>query len=74
VCDLLLEHVEALYHFYGRQHGVRIARKHISWYSKTRTGGAEFRARINRAESPTQQRALIRNFFDRQYVKGGLAA
>ena len=32
--DLLLEHLEALYNLYGQRHGVRIARKHIAWYSK----------------------------------------
>jgi tRNA-dihydrouridine synthase B len=32
VRDTLLEHLDALYRFYGEKRGVRIARKHIRWY------------------------------------------
>lgn len=32
VRDILLEHLENLYSFYGEYSGVRIARKHIGWY------------------------------------------
>ncbi|MCK4587111.1 MAG: tRNA dihydrouridine synthase DusB, partial [Gammaproteobacteria bacterium] len=32
--DILLEHLHNLYEFYGEYTGVRMARKHISWYSK----------------------------------------
>ena len=28
----MLTHLEELYSLYGKQHGVRIARKHIGWY------------------------------------------
>ncbi|MBN2886389.1 MAG: tRNA dihydrouridine synthase DusB, partial [Chromatiaceae bacterium] len=34
ICDLLSEHLDALYGFYGNEAGVRIARKHIAWYSR----------------------------------------
>ncbi len=34
VRDTLLDHLETLYAFYGEYSGVRMARKHISWYSK----------------------------------------
>ncbi len=63
--DLLLEHLEALYALYGRRHGVRVARKHIAWYSKSQPGGAAFRQRINAAQTTTQQGRLIRDYFDR---------
>jgi tRNA-dihydrouridine synthase B len=31
---VLLEHLQELYAFYGRERGVKVARKHISWYTK----------------------------------------
>lgn len=62
--DILLGHLENLYTFYGELPGMRIARKHIAWYSKTQPGGAQFRKRINESESTQQQQALIMKFFD----------
>ncbi len=66
VRDTLLEHLENLYAFYGEHTGVRVARKHISWYSKGLVGGAAFRHGVNRVETVAEQRALTRDFFDRQ--------
>ena len=63
VRDLLLEHLDALYGLYGSSHGVRVARKHIAWYSKTQPGSAAFRQRINAAETTQQQGRLIRDHF-----------
>lgn len=67
--DLLLEHLQALYDLYGRSHGVKVARKHIAWYSKAQPGGAAFRQRINAAETTKQQGSLIRDYFDRLEYK-----
>jgi len=63
---ILLGHLENLYAFYGEHLGVRVARKHISWYSKGCVGGAAFRHAINQVESPTGQRAMIEAFFAHQ--------
>jgi len=30
--DIILAHLDSLYHFYGEESGVRIARKHLGWY------------------------------------------
>ena len=49
VSKTLLNHVENLYDFYGEYTGVRVARKHISWYSKGTKGGASFRNTVNRS-------------------------
>ncbi len=59
----LLEHLEAIHAFYGERHGTRIARKHIAWYAQGMKGAAEFRRRINAAESAREQRQLIEAFF-----------
>lgn len=62
--DLLLEHLESLYGLYGQEHGVRIARKHIAWYSASLPGSAAFRAQVNQVDAPDAQRRLVREYFD----------
>ncbi len=74
VRDLLLEHLQALYEFYGEYTGVRVARKHISWYSKGHPRGAVFRQAINRVETIEAQLAMTRDFFDRVCLSEELAA
>ena len=65
VSRTLLGHLEDLYDFYGETQGVRIARKHLSWYCKPRPGGPTFWKRINRIESAGRQWRMARDFFDR---------
>lgn len=60
---VLKDHVRNLYAFYGEYSGVRIARKHISWYCKSMNGAESFRSRINRAEDPSGQLQLIDAYF-----------
>lgn len=72
--DLLLEHLDALYEFYGAGQGVRVARKHIAWYSKGLPGGSDFRRVINQAETTEEQGRLIENFFTGLSLKEGMAA
>jgi len=62
--DLLLTHLENLYAFYGREHGVRIARKHIAWYSHAQRGSSEFRRQVNRAQTTQEQNRLINDYFN----------
>ncbi len=64
--DILLGHLSDLYAFYGEHLGVRIARKHISWYSKGFVGGSTFRHAINQAETAAVQVEMIQEFFGRQ--------
>ena len=74
VRDTLLAHLETLYSFYGEYSGVRMARKHISWYSKGLRDGAAFRHRVNQVESCEPQVAMVREFFDTQAQNTELAA
>jgi tRNA-dihydrouridine synthase B len=60
---ILLTHLENLYQFYGEYTGVRMARKHLSWYSKSQPHGALFRDTINRVESSVEQVKLMHTFF-----------
>ncbi len=62
--DTLLSHVRGLYGFYGEYTGVRVARKHLAWYSKGRTGGAMFRNSVNRAATCEAQERMIRDYLD----------
>jgi tRNA-dihydrouridine synthase B len=71
---ILLKHLDNLYAFYGEYMGVRIARKHIGWYSKTQPASAVFRKTINQLDRPEQQKQAIRTFFDHSKSTGGLAA
>ena len=62
--NIFLGHLQRLYEFYGEQHGVLVARKHIAWYSKGQTGGASFRQAVNRATTVTEQLQQVRAFLD----------
>jgi len=64
VRDILLQHLDNLYQFYGEYTGVRVARKHIAWYSKGAPGGNEFRRSINQVDTPAHQLAQTRLFFN----------
>jgi tRNA-dihydrouridine synthase B len=61
--DILLAHLEDLYDFYGIDTGVRVARKHISWYTKGLTGSAAFRHRMNQLPGVAEQRKAVDEFF-----------
>ncbi len=65
VCRLLVDHLHELHAFYGNEAGVRIARKHISWYTKELAGSAAFRQDINRLETASEQVAAVKRFFVR---------
>lgn len=60
--EVMLEHVEALHAFYGEPMGVRIARKHISWYTRTIEGGDIFWNSINRLETAREQKRVLNEF------------
>ena len=60
----LIEHLHDLYHFYGEYSGVRIARKHISWYTKGLIGSAAFRHTMNQLQTIDQQMSATNTFFN----------
>ena len=61
---VMLGHLEDHYRFYGRDAGARIARKHISWYTKGLAGSAAFRRQMNMLLTVEDQLASINTFFD----------
>lgn len=63
VAALLLQHLDALYSFYGTAEGVRIARKHLSWYCRHHPGGETFWRSINQIDNAREQHDLTAAYF-----------
>ena len=63
--NLLVEHLEALYDFYGEATGVRMARKHAAWYSRGLRDASAFRNQVVRADNRSHQLALVDDYFAR---------
>lgn len=61
--ETALTHYDAMLDHYGTEAGVRIARKHLSWYTKGLHNSAEFRNEVNRLEDPDLVREKMRNFY-----------
>jgi tRNA-dihydrouridine synthase B len=60
---ILRGHLNDLYGFYGEDTGLKIARKHISWYTKGITGAAHFRHAMNQLPTVAEQLHAIDEFF-----------
>ncbi|HEX5393436.1 MAG TPA: tRNA dihydrouridine synthase DusB, partial [Rhodocyclaceae bacterium] len=67
--QILRGHLSDLYAFYGEDSGVKIARKHISWYTKGLVGSAHFRHAMNQLENVEAQLAATDEFFASQGAK-----
>jgi len=72
--ELLLEHLEDHYRFYGEYTGVRTARKHIGWYLADLPGGPAFCADMNRIENTREQWQAVADWFDQSDEPRALAA
>lgn len=59
----LLGHYREMLAHYGTAAGVKIARKHLAWYSKGLFGSAEFRVAVNRTDDPAAVERLARDFY-----------
>ena len=55
VLDMMAVHVAALHEFYGPEIGMRVARKHVGWYSRWLAEGARFKAVFNALSEPGLQ-------------------
>lgn len=56
-------HLEDLYSFYGELTGMRMARKHIGWYTKGLPGSSAFRHAMNQLQSVQEQRDFVLEYF-----------
>lgn len=62
--DTVLAHYESMLGVYGVEPGIRVARKHIGWYSTGLHDSAVFRANINTLSDPNEVTAAITRFYD----------
>jgi len=67
---VLVAHLRGLYAFYGEHIGVRVARKHISWYTKGLAGSAAFRQAMNQLQTAAEQLAAVDEFFAQLASRG----
>jgi tRNA-dihydrouridine synthase B len=64
--DIMLDHLGELHRFYGELTGVRVARKHLTWYCNSLVNADDFRHRVVRVDSASEQLSLTKAYFDRE--------
>ena len=64
VRDIMRAHLEDLYSFYGDETGVRVARKHLSWYFRQHPGQEDLRNRLVQIETPQEQLSTLLEHYD----------
>ncbi len=69
--EIVRGHYDDMLTHYGRVPGVRIARKHLGWYSKGLPGSAEFRAAVNQTDEVMRVEVLLRAFYEKLIERGG---
>ena len=67
---VLLDHYQLMLDHFGAASGLRMARKHLAWYSRGLPGSAEYRAAMMRLPDPTAVRALVDAFYDPLVARG----
>lgn len=61
--SLILEHYEDMLIHYGKETGVKMARKHLGWYTKGLPGSADFRNRVNFVDDPVEVTRSLEEFY-----------
>ncbi len=61
--DIMLGHLSELHRFYGETTGVRVARKHLTWYCENLDNADEFRHQVVRVDSASEQLRLTKQYF-----------
>jgi nifR3 family TIM-barrel protein len=67
---IVLGHYRGMLSRFGHDAGVRLARKHVSWYSRGLPGSAEFRAAVTRIPDAVNVMRLIDAFYDPLIARG----
>lgn len=57
--EVMQRHLAQLHAAYGESIGVRVARKHISWYLEGRPGAGQYRNLLMRCHSAREQFQLL---------------
>ncbi len=61
--DIMIGHLNELHRFYGDVTGVRVARKHLTWYCNSLHDADDFRREVVRVDRASDQIRLTRAFF-----------
>jgi len=61
--ELIREHYLDMLSLYGRETGVRMARKQLGWYTKGLPGSAEMRNRVNFIDDPDEVLRTLAEFY-----------
>lgn len=61
--EILLEHFEDMLEFYGKEAGIRMARKHIGWYSAGLQDSASFRNKVMRSLDANHIKQEVKDFY-----------
>jgi tRNA-dihydrouridine synthase B len=67
--SILMRHITELHQFYGDFMGVRIARKHVSWYLGAKNNATEQRKLFNRLAYPQEQLHFIQQLSEIEFDK-----
>ena len=68
--DIVLNHYDEMLDLYGPTNGVRVARKHIGWYTSGLHSSAEFRQTVNRLTQADEVKTTIRDYYDSLIERG----
>lgn len=60
---IVLNHYDDIIQYYGLNTGIKIARKHLGWYSKGFKNSSEFRASINQTINSDEVKEKIQKFY-----------
>lgn len=60
-------HLDAMLTYYGTTAGLRMARKHLGWYSKGLTRSAEFRAEVMRLDDVGAVKEALKRFYEPKF-------
>lgn len=61
--SIILKHYDSILEYYGSDTGIKMARKHIGWYSSGLQNSSEFRVRVNNIIDSTEVKENIIDFF-----------
>lgn len=67
--EIILAHYDAMLSHHGADVGVKMARKHLGWYSKGLPNSADFRVKVNQMNDQAEVFSFMKNFFDEQIAK-----
>ena len=61
--EVILDHYQAMLDHYGSDNGLKIARKHLGWYTRGLPDSAQLRQFLFQLKSPEQVTAALKDYF-----------